>query len=73
MVGKKVNLFAITLLNIFIVSSVTSSAAAPTNSESNIGFPLANERIASGEMAIPVPVIYEQDSPQQESLRAEDE
>lgn len=73
MVAKKVNLLALTLLNVLIVSTVTSSTAAPAASSSNIGYNIQSDRISPGEMAIPVAVAYDQDPQQQETLRAEDE
>ena len=72
MIGKKVNLFALTILNVVIVSSVTSSTAAPAASSPNIGFQIPSDRMASGEMAITLPV-FEQDIQQQETFKAEDE
>ena len=73
---KRVNLIAVTLVNVFIMSSVSTS---PTGTpDGNIAYQFQNERLtpSDGEVPLPVPVtLYEQsnsDQPQ-ETLRAEDE
>lgn len=74
MSGKRVNLITVTLLNVFIVSSVSTSPTV--NSNANVGFQYPNERVSDGDMPLPLPVtMFDQanvDQPQ-ETLRAEDE
>lgn len=76
MFPARLNLIVVTLVNIFIVSSVSTSPTGTSNG--NVAYQFSNERLAptDGEIALPVPVtLYEQsnsDQPQ-ETLRAEDE